>query len=99
MARDLEVFLSVDGVPAARVLRFHATDDAARPCVAEAEVVFTDAFDLDAMIGKRAVLAFGTAGDDKWQLEGIVASVAIEGKANYGAADHGTHYTITVGSP
>jgi type VI secretion system secreted protein VgrG len=96
MARQLQVDFTIDGVPAARVVRFDAIHKAGRPSAIDVEVVFHNYAELDAMIGKAASLAFGAVGEDPRMLFGVVEAATVIGSTARGVDDRGVRYALRV---
>ncbi|AUX22314.1 hypothetical protein SOCEGT47_028150 [Sorangium cellulosum] len=99
MARETVAHFMIDEVPAARVLRFGCTHEAGRPLVLDVEVIVGMYAELDAMIGKRATLAFGAPGEAPRVVAGVVEAATAIGSTELGMDAAGTRYALRVVSP
>ncbi len=96
MARETIAHFTIEEVPAARVLRFESIHEAGRPLVLDVEVVLHMFQELDAMIGKSAVLSFGAPGEAPRVLAGTVEAATSIGSTELGMEASGARYAVRV---
>ncbi|WP_433936256.1 type VI secretion system Vgr family protein [Sorangium cellulosum] len=96
MARQTVAHFTIEDVPAARVLRFESIHEAGRPLVLDVEVVLHMYQELDAMIGKGAVLSFGAPGEEPRVIAGTVEAATSIGSTELGMEIIGARYAVRV---
>ncbi|WP_437759405.1 type VI secretion system Vgr family protein [Sorangium sp. So ce1389] len=96
MARETVAHFTIEQVPAARVLRFESIHEAGRPLVLDVEVILYAFQELDAMIGKGAVLSFGAPGEPPRVIAGTVEAATSIGSTELGALGQGARYAVRV---
>ena len=99
MARSLQTELFIGDAAAARVSRFTAKHEAGRPFELEAEVVLGAYVELDDLLGQRATLLFGAAGEEPRAFGGIIEAASVLGSTQLGVDARGTRYVLHVVSP